>query len=176
MLRICLENGCQPADRGEFTKRAFLNGKLSLTQAESVMDMISAQGEYTLRAARLAGEGKLFRDITSVKDRLIKILGELAAWVDYPEEDLPEVEENSLRHSLESSAQVLSGILKDYDCGMLLKSGIDTVIAGRPNVGKSTLMNMLLGYDRSIVTDIAGTSWRIYTQAVRHGGNPRNRR
>ncbi|WP_124100341.1 tRNA uridine-5-carboxymethylaminomethyl(34) synthesis GTPase MnmE [Ruminococcus sp. Marseille-P6503] len=168
-LRICLENGCEPADRGEFTKRAFLNGKLSLTQAESVMDMISAQGEYALRSARLTREGKLFRDISGVRDRLVKILGELAAWVDYPEEDLPEIEENALRAGLENSIGVLEKILRDYDCGMILRSGIDTVIAGKPNVGKSTLMNLLLGYDRSIVTDIAGTTRDVIEETARLG-------
>lgn len=169
VMRLCLENGCEPAERGEFTKRAFLNGKLSLTQAESVMDMISAQGEYTLRSARLTREGRLFRDISGVKDRLVKILGELAAWVDYPEEELPEIEENALRADLENSIGVLEKILRDYDCGMILRNGIDTVIAGKPNVGKSTLMNLLLGYDRSIVTDIAGTTRDVIEETARLG-------
>lgn len=169
VMRLCLENGCLPADRGEFTKRAFLNGKLSLTQAESVMDMISAQGEYSLRSARLTREGRLFKSIDGVKSNLVKILGELAAWVDYPEEDLPEIEENALRASLESAVSVLGKILRDYDCGMILRNGIDTVIAGKPNVGKSTLMNLLLGYDRSIVTDIAGTTRDVIEETARLG-------
>lgn len=169
VLRLCLENGCDPADRGEFTKRAFMNGKLSLTQAESVMDMISAQGEYSLRSARLTREGRLFKSISAVRNDLVKILGELAAWVDYPEEDLPEIEETALRSSLEKAIGELSRILKDYDCGMFLRSGVDTVIAGKPNVGKSTLMNTLLGYERSIVTDIAGTTRDVIEETAKLG-------
>ncbi len=169
VLRICLENGCETAQRGEFTKRAFINGKLSLTQAESVMDMISAQGEYALRSAKLTREGRLFKEISEIKVSLVKILGELAAWVDYPEEDLPEVEEGNLRASLENAISVLAKILEDYDCGMLIRNGIDTVIAGKPNVGKSTLMNMILGYQRSIVTDIAGTTRDVIEETASIG-------
>lgn len=169
VLRLCLENGCEPADKGEFTKRAFMNGKLSLTQAEAVMDMISAQGEYALRSARLTREGRLFKSITTVKNDLVKILGELAAWVDYPEEDLPEVENDALSASLKNAAEALEKLLRDYDCGMMLRSGIDTVIVGKPNVGKSTLMNLLLGYDRSIVTDIAGTTRDVIEETAKIG-------
>lgn len=169
VLRLCLDNGCELADKGEFTKRAFLNGKLSLTQAEAVMDTISAQGEYALNSANLTREGKLFKNISALSQRLVQILGELAAWVDYPEEDLPEVEEENLRESLENSIKVLDKILSDYDSGMILKSGIETCIAGKPNVGKSTLMNMLLGFDRSIVTDIAGTTRDVIEETARLG-------
>ena len=169
ILRLCLAAGCRQADRGEFTKRAFVNGKLSLTQAEAVMDMISARGELTLRSARLTREGRLFGRIDGIKSRLVTLLGELAAWVDYPEEDLPSVEDEALRKTLSDAAEDLAALVRDYDCGMVLRTGIDTVIAGKPNVGKSTLMNMLLGYERSIVTDTAGTTRDVIEETVRLG-------
>lgn len=169
VLRLCLENGAVLAERGEFTKRALLNGKLSLTQAEAVMDTIAAQGEYALASANLTREGRLFRQISGVSGRLVKILGELAAWVDYPEDDLPEVSDEALRQSLKEALEVTKGILADYDNGMLLRNGIDTCIAGKPNVGKSTLMNLLLGYDRSIVTSIAGTTRDVIEESAKLG-------
>lgn len=169
VLRICIAQGAVLAERGEFTKRAFLNGKLSLTQAESVMELISAQGEYALRSANLTREGRLFKEISASAKELVRILGELAAWVDYPEEDLPDIEEAALSVSLTQILNVLDRILADYDNGMLLRNGVDTVIAGKPNVGKSTLMNMLLGYDRSIVTDIAGTTRDVIEETARLG-------
>lgn len=169
ILRLCIEQGAQLAEKGEFTKRAFLNGKLSLTQAESVMELISAQGEYALRSANLTREGRLFKEISAAAKELVRILGELAAWVDYPEEDLPDVENSALKTSVNNSLNVINGILRDYDNGMLLRNGVDTVIAGKPNVGKSTLMNMLLGYDRSIVTDIAGTTRDVIEETAKLG-------
>ncbi len=169
ILRLLLANGCEQADRGEFTKRAFLNGKLSLTQAEAVMDMISARGELTLRSARLTREGRLFSRIDSIKQSLVTLLGELAAWVDYPEEDLPAVEHTALCGTLSAACTELEKLVRSYDSGMVLRRGIDTVIAGKPNVGKSTLMNMLLGYERSIVTDTAGTTRDVIEETARLG-------
>lgn len=169
ILRLCLAQGAVLAEKGEFTKRAFLNGKLSLTQAESVMEIISAQGEYALRSANLTREGRLFKEISAAAQELVRILGELAAWVDYPEEDLPDIEESALSNSVEQVLKIIKRILNDYDNGILLRNGVDTVIAGKPNVGKSTLMNMLLGYDRSIVTDIAGTTRDVIEETAKLG-------
>lgn len=169
ILRLCLAQGAVLAEKGEFTKRAFLNGKLSLTQAESVMEIISAQGKYALRSANLTREGRLFKEISAAAQELVRILGELAAWVDYPEEDLPDIEESALSNSVEQVLKIIKRILNDYDNGILLRNGVDTVIAGKPNVGKSTLMNMLLGYDRSIVTDIAGTTRDVIEETAKLG-------
>lgn len=169
VLGLCIEQGAELAQRGEFTKRAFLNGKLSLTQAEGVMETISAQGEYTLNSANLTKEGRLFRLISDMSRKFVTILGELAAWVDYPEEDLPEISEDNLRESLKNALAGLDKIIADHDSGMILKNGVDTVIAGKPNVGKSTLMNMLLGYDRSIVTNVAGTTRDVIEESAKLG-------
>lgn len=169
VLRLCIEQGAELAQRGEFTKRAFLNGKLSLTQAEGVMETISAQGEYALNSANLTKKGRLFRLISDMSRKFVTILGELAAWVDYPEEDLPEISEDNLRESLKNALAGLDKIIADHDSGMILKNGVDTVIAGKPNVGKSTLMNMLLGYDRSIVTNVAGTTRDVIEESAKLG-------
>jgi tRNA modification GTPase len=169
VLRAIIKNGAVPAQAGEFTKRAFLNGKMSLTQAEAVMDVISAQGEQALRAAVSSHEGALYSRIRKITDKLVSILGELAAWVDYPEEDLPDIEFNALQASLSECIAELDKLLLSYDSGRILREGIDTAIVGKPNVGKSTLMNLLLGYERSIVTDIEGTTRDIVEESARIG-------
>ena len=169
VLRAIIENGATPALAGEFSKRAFLNGKMSLTQAEAVMDVISAQGEQALRSAVATHEGALFSRIKNITNSLVSILGELSAWVDYPEEDLPDIEFSTLQNSLAFNIAEIKKLIDSYDNGRIFREGIDTAIVGKPNVGKSTLMNMLLGFDRSIVTEIEGTTRDIVEESVRLG-------
>lgn len=166
VLRACFDNGAVSADAGEFTKRAFLNGKMDLTQAEAVMDIIAAKSQAQSRSALSVHEGALSKKINLIKDELVNRAAHLCAWADYPEEDIEEVEFETLKNALSDSQKKLNSLLDDYDKGRVIREGIDTVIVGRPNVGKSTLMNLITGCDKSIVTDIAGTTRDIVEETA----------
>lgn len=166
VLRAVYDAGAQAAEAGEFTKRAFLNGKLDLLEAESVMDIISSRSRASVRAALSVKDGALSKRIGSVKAALTDKAAHLSAWADYPEEDIPEIKDSELRAALTEAEMTLKEIVKGYDNGRILKDGIDTVIAGKPNVGKSTLMNLLTGYDKSIVTAVAGTTRDVVEESV----------
>lgn len=166
VLRAVYDAGAVPAGPGEFTKRAFLNGKLDLIEAESVMDIISARSRSAVRAALSVKEGVLSRRIDGIKASLLDKAAHLSAWADYPEEDIPEVDGGALSAALKAAHDELSGIISGFDNGRVLKEGIDTAIIGKPNVGKSTLMNLLSGYDRSIVTSVAGTTRDVVEESV----------
>lgn len=169
VLRAVYDAGAQPAQAGEFTKRAFLNGKLDLIEAEAVMDIISSRSKAGVRAALNIKDGALSKRINNAKDILLNKAAHLNAWADYPEEDIPEVESSELLSALSEVRSDLSRLIDSYDDGRILRDGIDTVIAGKPNVGKSTLMNLLAGYDKSIVTSVAGTTRDIVEESVSLG-------
>lgn len=169
VLRTVLSLGAVPAGAGEFTKRAFLNGKMDLSQAESVMNVISAQGEQALTAARNTLKGNVSKKAGDICSSLIASAAALAAWADYPDEDIPAVQTDNLRAQLVKNAQELKELIDRYDAGKTVTQGVNTVICGKPNVGKSTLMNLLTGYNRSIVTSVAGTTRDVVEETVRVG-------
>lgn len=170
VLKAVLSAGAIPAEAGEFTKRAFLNGKMDLTSAESVMNIISAQGEQAEKIALGVLEGRLFKEIKKINDKLVYDMALLSAWVDYPYEEIEDLSENNLKEHIDESIYSLEKLINDFSMGQIIIEGVDTAIVGCPNVGKSTLMNLLSGTEKSIVTEIAGTTRDIVEDTVNVGG------
>lgn len=166
VLRAAFTCGARAAESGEFTKRAFLNGKMDLTEAEAVMSLISARGEQAKNAALQVLDGKLYGRISKIAQDLKSLSASLAAWVDYPDEEIEDVSDDAMQEVLTNSVFALKKLLSQFDSGRPVLEGVDTAIVGKPNVGKSTLMNLLTGHEKSIVTEIAGTTRDIVEETA----------
>ena len=168
-LRLCLSAGARPALPGEFTKRAFLAGKMNIAQAEAIQDLIMAQSEGARKAAFAAKGGVLSTAIGFLVEEITAQSAYLAAWIDYPDEDIAEVNRDEIKNTLVDCKGSIEGLLSSYDRGRIIRDGISVTIAGKPNVGKSTLMNLLAGENRSIVTDIPGTTRDVVEERIAIG-------
>lgn len=147
-LEAVYDAGASPAEPGEFTKRAFLNGKMDLAQAEGVANMITAGGEAAAKASMNLIDGALSRRIGRVLQKMLDSSALMGAWVDYPDEEIPELENDELDKTLADAKAELESLISEYDNGLIMTEGIDTAIVGKPNAGKSTLMNLLSGRER----------------------------
>ncbi len=166
VLRSVLSAGALPAPAGEFTKRAFLNGKMDLASAESVMNIISSHSEQETKVAFNTLEGALSKKIAEINHILISASASLAAWVDYPDDEIEELTSGELVENLNTAKTELENLISRFDTGKAVIGGVRTAIVGKPNVGKSTLMNLLLGEERSIVTSVEGTTRDIVEETA----------
>ena len=166
VLSALFAAGARQAGPGEFTKRAFLNGRLDLTEAEAVVDLIESETAAAARNAAAQLGGSLRRDFDAVYNRLLDMTSQFYAVVDYPDEDIEDLGPQDLAASLRACAGDLDRLLATWDRGRVLKSGVRTAILGRPNAGKSSLLNALAGYERCLVTDIPGTTRDTVEESV----------
>lgn len=172
ILQICLKNGADLAEPGEFTKRAFLNGRIDLSQAESVIDIINAKSDREAKEGIKQLEGYLATSIRKIKNEILDVMTNIEVSIDYPEYDTPEVLEDDLKKKMEEVLDKLHKLEASFDNGKLIKEGIKTAIIGKPNAGKSSLLNAILKEDRAIVTEYEGTTRDTIEEFVNINGIP----
>ena len=172
ILELCLKNGADLAEPGEFTKRAFLNGRIDLLQAESVIDVINAKSEREAKTGIKQLEGFLSKEIAGIKQEIMDVMVNIEVAIDYPEYDVDEVTNKQISDMLDSVQRKLEKLEKSFDNGKMIKEGIKTVIVGRPNAGKSSLLNAILKEDRAIVTQYEGTTRDTIEEFVTVNGIP----
>lgn len=171
-VALLIQAGARQAEPGEFTKRAFLNGRIDLSQAEAVMDIIRARTELAHKAANEQLLGGLSKEIASLRDRLISLTASVEAVIDFPEEDIETESGRALAEEVTGVMKSIDSMLLTVTCGRILREGFATAIVGRPNVGKSSLLNALLKHDRAIVTDVPGTTRDVLEEYLNIAGVP----
>lgn len=172
ILELCLKNGAELAEPGEFTKRAFLNGRIDLLQAESVIDIINAKSDKELKAGVKQLEGFLSNEIAKIKQEILDVMVNIEVAIDYPEYDVDDVTNKQISDMLDSVENKLKRLESSFDNGKIIKEGIKTAIVGKPNAGKSSLLNAILKEDRAIVTEIEGTTRDTIEELVAINGIP----